>query len=115
MLRGRAAPQSEVIRAIYWRIVYVVRSHTDDERVAHVRQRLGHDDHVPGSDAQPLPDLSCPPELKVSTPAHTKQLGWHVEFESRVTHVPRPAMVSHLTNCCAAWIVDRYIHSAVQL
>ena len=28
----------------------------------------------------------CPPELKVRTPAHTKQLGWYVEFESRVTH-----------------------------
>ena len=27
------------------------------------------------------------PELKVRTPAHTKQLGWYVEFESRVTHV----------------------------
>ena len=27
----------------------------------------------------------CPPELKVSSPAHTKQLGWYVEFESRVT------------------------------
>ena len=26
------------------------------------------------------------PELKVRTPAHTKQLGWHVEFESRVMH-----------------------------
>ena len=26
------------------------------------------------------------PELKVRTPAHTKQLGWYVEFESRVTH-----------------------------
>ena len=26
----------------------------------------------------------CPPELKVRTPAHTKQLGWYVEFESRV-------------------------------
>ena len=28
----------------------------------------------------------CPPELKVMTPAHTKQLGWYAEFESRVTH-----------------------------
>ena len=26
------------------------------------------------------------PELKVSTPANTKQLGWYVEFEIRVTH-----------------------------
>ena len=25
------------------------------------------------------------PELKVSTLAHTKHMGWHVEFESRVT------------------------------
>ena len=30
-------------------------------------------------------DGLCPPELKVRTPAHTKQLGWYVEFESRVT------------------------------
>ena len=28
----------------------------------------------------------CPPEIKVRTPAHTKQLGWYVEFEFRVTH-----------------------------
>ena len=28
----------------------------------------------------------CPPELKVRTPAHTKQLGWYLEFESRVTY-----------------------------
>ena len=27
-----------------------------------------------------------PPELKVRTPAHTKQPGWYLEFESRVTH-----------------------------
>ena len=27
-----------------------------------------------------------PPELKVSTPAHTKHLGWYVGFEFRVTH-----------------------------
>ena len=26
----------------------------------------------------------CPPELKVRTPAHTKQPGWCVQFESRV-------------------------------
>ena len=26
------------------------------------------------------------PELKVSTPAHTKHLGWYVEFEFRVAH-----------------------------
>ena len=37
-----------------------------------------------------------PPELKVRTPAHAEQLGWHVEFEFRVTQtwviqVPRPA------------------------
>ena len=24
--------------------------------------------------------LLCPPELKVRAPAHTKQLGWYVEF-----------------------------------
>ena len=30
---------------------------------------------------------SCPLELKFRTPAHTKHLGWHVEFESRVTHL----------------------------
>ena len=29
------------------------------------------------------------PGLKVSTPAHTKQLGWCVEFEFRVTHPHR--------------------------
>ena len=28
------------------------------------------------------------PELKDSTPAHTKHLGWYVEFEFRVTHGP---------------------------
>ena len=27
----------------------------------------------------------CPPEPKVRTPAHTRQLGWYLEFESRVT------------------------------
>ena len=27
----------------------------------------------------------CPPELKVSTPAHAKQPGWYLEFEFRVT------------------------------
>ena len=28
-----------------------------------------------------------PPELKVRTPAHTKHMGWYLEFESRVkTH-----------------------------
>ena len=33
------------------------------------------------------PPYACvPPELKVRTPAHTKNLGWYVEFESRVTH-----------------------------
>ena len=31
------------------------------------------------------PPSVCPPELKVRTPAHAKQLGWYVEFESRVT------------------------------
>ena len=29
----------------------------------------------------------CPPGLKVRTPAHTKQLGWCLEFEFRVTHI----------------------------
>ena len=29
----------------------------------------------------------CPPELKVRTPARTKQPGWYVEFESWVTHL----------------------------
>ena len=29
----------------------------------------------------------CPPELKVRTPAHAKQLGRYVEFESRLTQV----------------------------
>ena len=29
----------------------------------------------------------CPPELKVRTPAHTKQPGWYDQFESRVTQV----------------------------
>ena len=29
--------------------------------------------------------VCCPPELRVRTPAHAKQLGWYVEFESRVT------------------------------
>ena len=28
---------------------------------------------------------TSPPELKVRTPAHAKHLGWHLEFESRVT------------------------------
>ena len=27
----------------------------------------------------------APPELKVSTPAHAEHLGWHLEFEFRVT------------------------------
>ena len=31
----------------------------------------------------------CHPELKVRTPAHTKQPGWYVEFESRVTPTKR--------------------------
>ena len=30
----------------------------------------------------------CPPELKVRAPAHTKHLGWYLEFESRVTRRP---------------------------
>ena len=29
------------------------------------------------------------PELKASTPAHTKHLCWYLEFESRVTHSTR--------------------------
>ena len=28
----------------------------------------------------------CPSELTVRTPAHTKQLGWYVEFESQGAH-----------------------------
>ena len=28
--------------------------------------------------------MVCPPELKARGPAHTKQLGWYAEFESRV-------------------------------
>ena len=27
-----------------------------------------------------------PPKLKVRTPAHTKQLGWYLEFEFQVKH-----------------------------
>ena len=35
------------------------------------------------------PPSQCNPlELKVRTPTHTKHPGWHVEFESRVTHHP---------------------------
>ena len=37
----------------------------------------------------------CPPDLKVRTPAHTKQLGWYVEFESRVTQDPAFALCFH--------------------
>ena len=33
-----------------------------------------------------LPSPLRHPELKVSTPAHTKHLGWYLEFEFRVTH-----------------------------
>ena len=32
-----------------------------------------------------------PSELKVRTPPHTKQPGWYVGFESRVTQVPSEA------------------------
>ena len=32
------------------------------------------------------PALCVPPELKVRTAAHTRQLRWHVEFESQGTH-----------------------------
>ena len=31
-----------------------------------------------------LKDAKPHPELKVSTPAHTRHLGWYVEFEFRV-------------------------------
>ena len=34
---------------------------------------------------QRLSILLCPLELKVRTPAHTKQLGWHLEFEFRAS------------------------------
>ena len=34
----------------------------------------------------PAPSRLCPPELKVRTSAHTKNLGWYLDFESRVTH-----------------------------
>ena len=40
----------------------------------------------------------CPPELTVRTPAHTKQLGWCVEFESRVTHRARFSRFADMTN-----------------
>ena len=33
-----------------------------------------------------LGGIARPPELKASTPAHAKHLGWYLEFESRVTH-----------------------------
>ena len=34
---------------------------------------------------------ACVPR-KVSTPAHAKQLGWCVEFESRVAHTYQPEL-----------------------
>ena len=40
--------------------------------------------------SEPQPDWVRHPELKVSTPAHAKHLGWHVEFEFRVTHAASP-------------------------
>ena len=40
-----------------------------------------------------------PPELKVMAPAHTKHLGWHVEFESRVTHLRSKNCFEHLMQC----------------
>ena len=40
---------------------------------------------TPTSDDDDDDDASCPAELKLRTPAHTKHLGWYLEFESRVT------------------------------
>ena len=39
--------------------------------------------------------VRCPPELKFRTPAHTKHLGWYLEFELGVTNTeqgPPPKM-----------------------
>ena len=44
-------------------------------------------------DGAVLESAVCPPELKVRAPAHAKQLGWHVEFESRVTQALKLAKV----------------------
>ena len=40
-----------------------------------------------------MPPAIYPPELKVRTPVHTKQLGWYVEFESRVTQNQKIAAI----------------------
>ena len=40
----------------------------------------------------------CPPELKVRTPARAIQLGWYVEFESRVTHPQSEPLSWHGTS-----------------
>ena len=69
------------------------------QRVDHVRvvvgpggleEREGGVEQLGREQLDPLPVR--PPELKVRTPAHTKQLGWDVEFEFRGT-APRDAAV----------------------
>ena len=53
---------------------------------------LSADDNRIGELIHKLDAGYIPPELKARTPAHTKQLGWYVEFGSRVTQVlGRPA------------------------
>ena len=74
MLGEHIASQSEVIRAI-------VTGYSRGYGPPHPRQlqqRLGL------IELALRPYIS--PELKISTPAHTKQLGLYVEFEFRVTH-----------------------------
>ena len=46
-----------------------------------------------------------PPERKIRTPAHAKQLGWHVEFESRVAQATEAIGLSGELGCLLAGVL----------
>ena len=88
------------VRVLHHRSVLAVGPglHPTDGRVQLLR-RAGRRDallddpagHARGNLLDRLDNRRCaPPELKLSTPAHAKQLGWYLEFESRVTQASSP-------------------------
>ena len=57
------------------------------ERVSMCHRHRNHAHQVIGNlSSESAVSSLCPPEPKVRTPAHAKNLGWHVEFKSRAAH-----------------------------
>ena len=59
----------------------------NSKRIFEGLQGIGQTRRSCSSPARTSQTCLYPPKLKVRTPAHTKQLGWYVDFESRVTHL----------------------------